>query len=174
MRTLLFVFVAVLLAIPATASAQGIPTGTFEFKVANSDSKNKETIKAGIEKAIEDMSFITRPIARGKLEDSNIAFKKLSIKFTPKKVTVQQDNRNPVVAPPDGSPITWKRGDGEKFKVTQIVKPQLIIQTFFSEDGKKTIKYKFDKDYKKVTMSVTVKSPKLSGPLNYTIPYVAK
>ena len=79
-----------------------------------------------------------------------------------------------MVADVDGKPVTWTRGDGEKFKVTQIVKPQLIIQTFFSEDGTKKIMYKFSEDYKKVTMSVSLKSPKLSAPLKYTLTYVAK
>ena len=148
--------------------------GSMEFKAGESDSKNKKIIKNGIEKAIEDMSFITRPIARGRLEDSNIPFSKLLFKFTPTKATVQHDKRNPVIAPVNGKAITWTRKDGDKFKVTQIVKPQLIIQTFFSEDGKKSIKYKFTQDYKKVAVTIKLTSPKLTAPLKYTLHYVVK
>ena len=175
MRNLLLVTFFLALLVPMSASAQGIHSGDFGYKATQSKSKNEKIIKKGIEAAIEDMSFITRPIARGRLEDANKPFSQVDIKLTPKKVTINLDKRGGITAPVDGKPVDWTRkSDGKKFKVSQIVKPQLIIQTFFGEDGKKVVKYKFDKDYKNMTMEVVLSSPKLSGPLKYSLKYAQK
>lgn len=174
MRMFLLAIATLFLLLPGVVSAQGIPMGTMEFKTASTYAKDKKLIETGIEGAIEDMSFITRPIARGRLKDSNLPFKAIKFKLTPKIVTIQQDNRNPATSNVDGKPTKWTRKDGEVFLLIQIVKPQFIIQTFSSEDGKKVIKYKFSKDYKKLTMDVTLSSPKLAAPLKYTLKYVLK
>lgn len=174
MRILFLTLVAALL-IPMSASAQGIPTGEFTYQSSQSKGQIEKKIKSGIEAAIEDMSFITRPIARGRLEDSNVPVKTVHVKLTPKKVTIQHGDRNAVTSTVDGKPVDWTRkSDGKTFKVSQIVKPQLIIQTFFSEDGKKTLKYKFSEDYKKMTMEVELTSPKLGAPLKYELNYARK
>lgn len=174
MRIFLLTLLAVLI-LPASAAAQGIPTGDFTYVSSQSQGQIEKTIKQGIERAIEDMSFITRPIARGRLEDSNVPVKSIAIKLTPKKVKIQHGDRNPVLSNVDGSPVNWTRkSDGKTFKVSQIVKPQLIIQTFFSEDGKKVLKYKFSEDYKKMTMEVELTSPKLGAPLKYELDYKQK
>lgn len=159
----------------ASASAQGIPSGDLAFEATQSKSSIQATIEKGIEKAIDDMSFITKPIARGRLKDSNVPITNLKVKLTPKMVTVQHGDRNPATSNVDGTPVDWTRkSDGKKFKVTQIVKPNLIIQTFFGEDGKKVLRYRFNDDYTKVTMAVELTSPKLSGPLKYSIDFAKK
>ena len=174
MRMLLLSIAVLLLLLPAGVSAQGIPMGAMEFKTASSFEKDKKIIESGIEGAVEDMSFITRPIARSKLKKTNLPLKVLKFKITPKKVTIQHDSRNPAVSDVDGKPTKWKRQDGDEFFLSQVVKPQLIMQTFKDGDGKKVLKYKFSKDYKKLTMEVIVTSPKLAGPLKYTLNYVRK
>ncbi len=171
MRIFLCTFAAIFL-MSATAAAQGVPTGDFTYKATQSKSQIQKKIKKGIEGAVEDMSFITRPIARGRLEDSNVPVDTVKIKLTPKLVTIQHGDRNPVRSNTEGKPVDWTRkSDGKSFKVSQIVKPQLMIQTFFSEDGKKVLKYKFSENYKKMTMEVILTSPKLGGPLKYEIDF---
>ena len=165
---ILFTFI---LAVPSLATAQG-PEGKVVYKAAGSIDSHRAKIEKGIEGAVEDMSFITRPIARGRLEDSNVPVDTVKIKLTPKLVTIQHGDRNPVRSNTEGKPVDWTRkSDGKSFKVSQIVKPQLMIQTFFSEDGKKVLKYKFSENYKKMTMEVILTSPKLGGPLKYEIDF---
>lgn len=167
MRNLL-VFVALLL-VPAFALA--VPPGEMVFDGSKSAGQSEKAIKAGIEKAIDGMSFITRPIARGKLEKSNVAYKKITIDVTGKKVSIQHDSRKPIVSPTDGTQVKWVRDDGEAFMVSQKVSEDEIVQIFHSEDGDKTLTYKFADDYKKLTVHVLLESPKLAAPLKYALEY---
>ena len=169
MRPILIAFLLVL--IPSLAFAQGIPEGAMDYKATQSHKKNAKIVKDGIENAIEDMSFITRPIARSRLKDSNLPFKTIKVVVKGDKVTIQHDKRKVITSPVSGAAIQWKREDGEVFKVTQAVKPKLIVQTFYSEDGNKVLKYYFSEDYKKLTVNIVLKSPKLSGPLKYKLTY---
>jgi hypothetical protein len=156
--------------LPAVALA--LPKGKeLKYEASKSHSANAKIIKSGIENAVEDMSFITRPIARGRLEKSNQAFKTITIKQTGSKIMIQNDGRKPVTSPADGSRAKWTREDGETFTVSQKVSDNKIVQIFYAEDGKKTLTYDFNDDFSQLTLSVVVESPKLSGPLKYSIAY---
>jgi hypothetical protein len=161
---------AALVLVPLFAIAQ-VPGSKTTYQAVHPAAKSKKIIAAGIEKAVEDMSFLTRPIARGRLEDSNIAFKTITVHVDGDKVSIQHDKRKPVVSPKDGSQITWTREDGEKFKVTQKVEKQEIIQTFAASDGKKTLRYLFGAEGKTMKVLVNVSSPKLGAPLKYGLEY---
>lgn len=145
------------------------PNEAIEFK-ATDTKKGEESIKKGIEVAIDDMNFITKPIARGKLEKSNIPFKKLIFKVSEKTISIQHNDRKPIIT--EGKPVQWTRDDGEKFQVTQVQNGQKLTQTFSSEDGKKVLTYTFTETFKKLTVDVLVTSGKISGPLKYTLHYV--
>lgn len=136
-----------------------------------SHSSNKAKIKKGIEAAIDDMNFITRPIARSRLKDSNLAFRKITIKHQGSNIYVQHDNRKAIVSPANGSKIKWTREDGEVFTVTQKVSANKITQVFYAEDGKKLLVYKFNDDFSKMWVSIRVDSPKLPAPMRYTMVY---
>jgi hypothetical protein len=168
MRKLLTVLLLVL--VPAFALA--LPNNKeLKYKATKTHDANSRIIKKGIEGAIEDMSFITRPIARGRLEKSNKAFKTITVKLTGKKIMVRNDGRKPVTSPSNGSKVKWTREDGETFNVSQKVSDTKIVQIFYAEDGKKTLVYDFSDDFSKLKLSVTLESPKLSGPLKYTLAY---
>lgn len=167
MKKLIFLLVVGLL-IPAGVSA--VPKEDMVWKTSG-HKRNLSKIEKGIEKGIDDMNFITRPIARGKLKDANIAFKTIKIKFSGEKVSIQHDSRTAVSAPTDGSKVSWKREDGAKFKVTQKVSETKITQVFRGENGKKTLIYKFNKDFTEMWVSVRVDSPKLPEPVRYTMKY---
>ena len=166
-RNFLITFALVLL--PALGFA--VPKEPMVFKATKSADANAKVISKGIEGAIKDMSFITRPIARRKLEKSNIAFKSIGFKFPGDKVSIQHDARKTVDSPADGGKAKWTREDGETFTVSQKVSDTEILQIFYADEGVKTLKYVFSDDFKKMTVHVTLKSPKLSGPLKYKLEY---
>lgn len=167
MRKLLVVLVLVL--VPAFGFA--VPKKDMVFKATKSHDANAKVISKGIEAAIDGMSFITRPIARRKLEKSNIAFKTIGFKFPGNKVSIQHDARKTVDSPADGGKAKWTREDGETFTVSQKVSDTEIVQIFYADEGVKTLTYKFNDDFTKVRVQIKLDSPKLSGPLNYTLEY---
>ena len=148
-----------------------VPKEKMTFKATKGHSANEKVIAKGIQGAIEDMSFITRPIAKAKLEKSNIAFKKVTFEFPGNKISIQHDDRKPVVSPADGSKTKWTREDGEVFTVSQKMSDDSITQIFYADEGVKTLTYKFNSDFNKMTMHVKLDSPKLGAPLKYTIAY---
>ena len=151
--------------------ALAIPGGDMTFKAAKSDSANQKIIDKGIQSAIEDMSFITRPIAKSKLEKTNQASKQIVVKMSGKKLVVKHDDRAPVASPADGKKFKWTREDGEVFMVTQQATDDTITQVYYADDGQKKMTYKFSPDSSKMTLKVKVESPKLSDPLEYSIDY---
>ena len=147
-----------------------VPKEKAEYN-ATSQAKNEKTIKDGIENAIDDMSFITRPIARKKLKKSNLAPKKLTFDFPGNKVSITHDSRKAVVSPADGSKTKWTREDGETFTISQKVEEKKITQKFFADEGNKTLIYTFNDDFSAVSVSVRLDSPKLPAPLKYKMNY---
>jgi hypothetical protein len=164
-----FFVLLILVLVPALALA--VPKETATYKAVKSHGANAKLIEKGIEGAVADMSFITRPIARRKLTKSNIAFKSITLKFPGKKVSIQHDDRKPVDSKADGSKSKWTREDGEVFTVSQKVSDQEIVQIFFADEGVKTLKYVFNEDFSKMTMHVKLESPKLAAPLKYKLDY---
>jgi len=164
----LIILVAGFVASPAIAQ----PTGSTKYEVMDSPAKSKAAIDKGIEGAVADMSFITRPIARGKLEKSNTAFKAITINVTKSTVSIQHDDRKAIVSA--GKPVLWTRDDGEKFRVTQVADGGKIVQTYASDDGTKVMTYNFSEDNKKLKVDVVVTSAKLAGPVRYSLNYESK
>ena len=166
-----YLLVVALLLVPAVANAADIPSGTTKFAAVASEKAMTAKIKQGIEAAVEDMSFITRPIARSRLKNSNEAFTTMTFKHVGHKLSIQHGDRKPVVSKDDGSRTKWTREDGETFVVTQKVSPNKIVQVFYAEDGTKTLTYNFSDGFSKLTVHVTLESPKLAAPMKYTLTY---
>jgi hypothetical protein len=130
-----------------------------------------DNIAAAIDNTVANMNFITRPIARGRLTKVNPSYQKLMIAISDKEVLVKFDDRAPIHMLPGGQASPWTREDGEKFMVAAQVGNGQMIQTFKNEEGERTNIYKLGPDGKSLTLSATIKSPKLPKPLTYTISF---
>lgn len=164
-----FCLVFALVLVPTLAFS--VPKETMVFKATKSVAANEKVIAAGIEKATEGMSFITKPIAKSRLSKSNVAFASIGFKFPDNKVSIQHDARKPVDSPTDGKKVQWTREDGESFMVSQKVSDTKIVQVFHAEDGDKTLEYVFSEDFQTMKVHVQLDSPKLPSPLKYTLEY---
>jgi len=130
-----------------------------------------DDIPAAINTTVADMNFITRPIARHKLTKLNPAYRKVAIAISEKEVLVKFDERDPIHMPANGQVAPWTREDGEKFMVAAQVSPDQLIQTFKNEEGERTNIFKLGHDGRSLTMSATIKSPRLPKPLVYSISF---
>lgn len=157
-------FLVPVLAVVALSAQEPSLTGTWNQTRA-------DDIAAAIDSAVADMNFIKRPIARGRLTKLNQAYKKLTITISDKEVLVKFDEREPIHMPPGGKSAPWTREDGEKFMVTAQVSKDQLIQTFKNDEGERTNIFKLGADGKSLTMSATIKSPKLPKPLVYAMSF---
>lgn len=163
-RTLLLALAALALPLAGASAQESTMRGTFAIDRSRSDDVNR-----AIETAVARMSFVTRPIARGRLRRTNPVYSRVEINYTQSEVTVQLDQRRPIVSPANGQPIKWTREDGEKFDLSTEWQNGRLVQTFRAEDGSRTNSYTISPDGRTLTMHVTLRSPKLSAPLEYNL-----
>ena len=143
----------------------GIPTGTFTL------SKSPDLPK-GIEQATEGVPFLIRGMAEKRLADVNPAYRKVVLSQDASAVTIQFDGRQPVRVPLNGG-TAWTREDGETFWVSATAAPSKLTQTYKAKDGERTNEFTVSPDGKSMVLKVSVRSPKLSKVLNYSMVYVA-
>ncbi|HEX6747023.1 MAG TPA: hypothetical protein VF092_06965 [Longimicrobium sp.] len=165
-RTLLLPLLAVL-ALPAASHAQeSSMRGTWTINRQASDDVNR-----AIDAAVARMSFITRPIARGRLRKTNSTYNRVVINYTQAQVSTTFDQRRPIESPANGQPIKWTREDGEVFDLSTEWENGRLVQTFRAEDGSRINTYTVSADGGTLTMNVTIRSPRLPQPLTYKLVY---
>lgn len=125
-------------------------------------------IEAAIETAVKDMNFVKRPIARGRLKDTNPAYQKVAFAVSAQEISVQYDARNPIKVPADGRAVPWTREDGKTFQVSARIDGGKLTQTFKNDEGERTNIWQLGAD-RKLSLGVTVSSASLPKPLTYSI-----
>jgi hypothetical protein len=140
--------------------------GTYRLLPQESDD-----IGQAINAATSRMNFVTRPIARSRLRGTNPAYQRVVIGQEGARIRIEMDDAPAVVAPRDGTPIRWRRADGEQLDVTVGVEPGRVTQTFRAEDGERENLLVLSPDGRTLAMTVTIRSPQLPEPLTYTLRY---
>lgn len=162
----LFCALALALAAALPASAQQASLkGTWRYDASASDN-----VAQAINTAVQRMNFVTRPIARGRLTRTNQPYQRVTVDFSSSQVTVTTDGRDPIVSPANGTPIKWTREDKEVLDVSTEWENGVLEQTFKAEDGQRVNRYSVGADGK-MTMEVTITSPRLPRPLVYKLVY---
>lgn len=141
--------------------------GTFVYDASASDD-----VEAAIKEATHKMSFITKPIARGRLKKTNEPYRRVIISPTAAEISIAMDQRAPIVTPSDGTAIDWKRPeDGEMLKVSTSWEGDRLRETFVADDGQRENVFSLSPDGRTLRMDVTVSSPRLPAPVRYALVY---
>ncbi len=164
---MLLALLALLVNLPMNADAQARPfEGTFTYAPQESDN-----IEQAINRGIARMNFALRPIARSRLRGTNVPYRTITISNAPNQVTVTTDGTSTTVAPPDGTPVQWRRADGEQMQVSLRWDGGRLTQRFMAEDGQRQNVYSLSPDGNTLTMAVTLNSPRLPEPITYNLRY---
>ena len=145
----------------AAAQESGLD-GTYILDQTDSDNINEV-----IETAVEKLNFVTRDIARGRLEKLNPAYHKVAITSSPNEISVTVNNQRPLRTPAKGAPVAWVGPDGAKVNASMQLTGRLLAQTFTSSDGRRVNDYTLSPDGRTLTMQVTETSPRLSQTITY-------
>jgi hypothetical protein len=163
--TSLLAAAVVLVAAPVVAHAQpGSIAGTFALDRAASDNVDR-----AIAQAVKEMNFVTRPIARGRLQKTNQPYQQVTIATEGANTVVTIDKQPARQAPSNGTPIDWTRQDGEKMKLSMKWENGTLVETFKPEDGERVNTYSLSPDGSTLTMNVRITSPRLPKPLTYKL-----
>ena len=155
---------AALVLFASPALAQGTISGTFTL-----DRQASDNVDQAIAKAVKDMNFVTRPIARGRLQKTNQPYQTVTIANAGANTVVTIDKQPARSAPSNGTPVDWTRADGEKFKLSMTWANGQLTESFKAEDGQRENTYVLSPDGATLTMNVKVSSPRLPKPLTYKL-----
>lgn len=158
-------FSGCLLAFGVGAAEPHALSGTYKYVPGQSSDVSK-----AIDKAVEKMNFIKRPIARGRLTKTNIPYQRVRVDLSGSEVEITFDERKPIRLPLDGQSIKWTREDGETFDVSATLDHDKLTQTYKAKDGARVNAFSLDPDGS-LHLRVEVSSPQLPEKLEYALVY---
>ena len=153
------------LLIPAALVAQA-PAWDGDYVL---DLDGSESIPNAIKALTDPMNFALKAFWKKKLEGSEKAPQNLSL-LKGSNVTLGVNKELPFTAGP-GSPARWKRADGEEFLVSTAEEAGAFTLSFAQDDVVRTWRFRLSKDGKGLGVEVTLRHPKLPGPLSYRLQY---
>ena len=169
----------VIVALLALASARSLAQDSPRFSGAwTLDAEQSDDIDAKINTSIAGMNIVVRQVARPRLRSTNIAYPRLVFSFG-ENVGVDMPGYPSVSSPANGQPVFWHRRTGlpcaemvrSCMVVTTTWEDQALVQTFRSEDGQRQNVFTVSPDGTRLTMAVTMTSPRLPAPLVYRLVY---
>ncbi|MBL0311959.1 MAG: hypothetical protein IPP78_04420 [Holophagaceae bacterium] len=150
---------------PIAVKAFSAPTGTFTLS-------QTPDLPQGIELAAEGVPFLMRGYAEKRLTDVNPAYRRVVLSHDDSSVSIQFDGRKPVRVPLKGG-TAWTREDGETFWVNASASPSQIVQTYKAKDGERINEFTLSPSGESLLLKVSVRSPRLSKVLYYSLVYSA-
>lgn len=151
-----------------SAPSQDRFAGTYTFAGGESQRAGVET---AIDKAIDGMFFLAKPIARGKLHDKTEIKTSIGFAFAGGKITSTASGVSPATSPDDGSFASYA-ANSESLRVSQKVNAAgHLIQTFAAPEGTRTNDYDLADGGKLLRVSVSITSGKLPRPVRYVLTY---
>jgi len=140
------------------------------FRFSQSRSAGQGIINGAIERDTEDMSFVTRGIARGRLEDKNSLVSSIDIAVRDGNIVIRLDGRR-YTAPADGSRASATDPQGNSIQISHAYRNGKIIQTFYSDSGQRRNVFTLGGNGTTMQLNVRVTSDSLSGPVRYGLRY---
>jgi hypothetical protein len=131
------------------------------------DETDSDNMSEVIEHAVGKLNFVTRDIARERLNKLNPAYRQVAITSSPNEISVTVDNQLPLRTPAKGAPVAWVGPDGGKVNVSMQLAGQRLEQIFTSADGHRVNEYTLSPDGRTLTMQVRETSPRLPQGITY-------
>lgn len=151
---------------PAPSSALPAP-GTYQYSLVADSSEN---IPAAVNRTVEHMSFITRPVARGRLNKVNPLPHTVMVQVTKDTLAVGFDGGNPIATPLSGDSVQWINTlTREKDEAHASMSGDTVRQIITAHDGQRENAYVFPNNGASLEMQVTVTSHRLPQPLTYKL-----
>lgn len=149
------------------AAAIVVPPGTTNYTLMADSS---DDIKAAVNQTVQHMSFITRPIARGRLNRTNPLPQHVHVTANGDTLAVSFDDGNPIVTPLNGQTVPWRSSmTKEDYHAHAEQSADTTTQIIVAPDGERRNTYVFREDGARLDLVVTISSHRLPQPLRYTL-----
>ena len=131
---------------------------------------SSDDIKVAVNQTVRHMSFITRPIARGRLNKTNPLPQHMQVTLGADTLAVAFDDGNPVITPLDGNTVPWQSSlTHEEYQAHAERRGDTTAQVIVAPDGERKNEYRFTDNGARLELRVTVSSHRLPRPLIYTL-----
>ncbi len=132
--------------------------------------RDREAIDAAIATSMEAVSPVLRGIGTKRLNETNQIAPVIEIGLDGESVSISQGGES-YSASLDGAAIRGKSKDGDKVKVTHVLRSSKLVQTIKGDGGMRVNRYKLSSDGKRLTLSVEISSSHLPVPVTYSLSY---
>jgi hypothetical protein len=136
------------------------------------DSEGSAAIERAIERRAADFGWLTRAIARRRLRETNEPIRLLTLALDARFARITFDHEPPIAAPLDGTLVDWRDADGDAYQVSVRLDGDVMTQTLRAEDGERVNRYRIETGGACLRMDVSVRSPELKAPLEYSLCYL--
>jgi len=162
-----------------TAESGEVSPSTIRTLFSNSfifvgGAKERTALDEAIERSLDGMIFIAKPIARPKLRKASRILPSFSFEF-PEGWIRSLTPGNPVAMSRDSGEVArFTSGDGEQLRLSQRFLGLKLVQDFSSSEGTRRNEYSISPNGSTMGLTVTITSSKLPQPLVYKLTYQKK
>jgi len=135
------------------------------------DAGASDDVEAIVTRGTEQMNFAIRGLARRLIAKANPRYEQIAISQDGVTARVQLDARAPILAPLNGDSVRWVREDGGTDTVACRWSYPSLELIFKADDGGRTHEYSLEPDGRTLKLYVELTSPRLPGPIDYTLVY---
>jgi hypothetical protein len=167
----LLVLSVVVFAGPVSADVAPEPAPTFvgTFRYAG-DAREDADRRAAIDRSVQRLFFAFRPIARWRLSEATKVLAWFSVTFAGGQIRAQGAEGLNLASPDDGTVVPFAFR-GEKYRVTQRLRGNVLVQTMTTDEGGAENEWALSPDGSTLKGKVTITSPHLSLPIVFTLTY---
>lgn len=150
------------------APVQNRFAGTYKFSGGDAQ---RQTVTDAIEAAVQELNALIRGIGRKRLTESNQIRDSITIAVDGSKVSMTFAPGRTLTCVLDGPAVDWTSDSGKPVKVKLTAVKGRLVHNYTADDGSRQSVYTLDESGDKLTLSVTVKSDRLTNPVKYALSY---
>ena len=134
-------------------------------------SEQSDKIAEVVERTVRQFNFLIRPIARGRLQRTQVAFPSIEFQHRAEKTfVIAHENGTNIVHPRIGEPVNAVAPDGTAIRVRLNAGPPLR-EIYESGEGQRENTYELLDDGRRLVVQVVIMSSRLREPLRYRLVY---
>lgn len=130
-----------------------------------------EDINAAIDRAVEHMMFIARPIARHRLRVNNPLPQTLELDVRPDSVVIVRGNEGRAALPRDGTAVPWRSLGGDQCQVSATLVGDTLTEHVVAHGGESEARYVFLDGGQRIRQEVRITSSHLPQPVVYSVTF---
>lgn len=125
---------------------------------------------AAVQRSVDSLMFLIRPIAHSRITEANPVFPSVTIAFPPGQIEVVSP---PIVArsSDNGAESSTTGLDRERNRLVQRIVGQTLVQTTWNDAGARTTRF-VPGAGNRLTMQIEVTSPRLPVPVRYSMAFL--